>query len=68
MAGLEWPSTFETVTSEAPLASISVAAVWRRSWKRMAGNPVRFKVVLNYLVRSETWMGAPVWVTKTTFN
>ena len=41
MATLVWPSISDTTLGFTPTVSISVAAVWRRSWKRMGGSPSR---------------------------
>jgi NAD(P)-dependent dehydrogenase (short-subunit alcohol dehydrogenase family) len=65
IATFSWPSTFETAGIGTLSASISVAAVWRRSWKRTIGVLAFAAQRWKCCSRSEPWMGAPVSVTNT---
>jgi len=41
MGTLVWTNISDTILGFTPAMSISDAAVWRRSWKRMGGSPSR---------------------------
>jgi len=45
MDGREWPSILETTRTGMSWFNIKDAAVWRRSWKRITGNPASRELV-----------------------
>lgn len=56
----ECPNLRETMMLGTPWFSIRDAAVWRRSWKRISGNPDKRKSFLKLLYRLLWLIGVPI--------
>jgi len=61
-----WPKSSRPYLGCTPSFNSSVAAVYRRSWKRFLGSPARYKCGLkDLLLRLDGFMGVPVCVAGT---